>query len=63
MLELFNFEILAAERLRLMGFDNPLIIDCFANVENLLIWKFSTNDRFRSVKYESNLKLKTVLQG
>ena len=31
-LELITFEILAAERLRLVGFDNRLIIDCFANV-------------------------------
>ena len=31
-LELITFEILAAERLRLMGFDNRLIIECFANV-------------------------------
>ena len=31
-LELITFEILAAERLRLMEFDNRLIIDCFANV-------------------------------
>ena len=54
LLELINFEILAAERLRLMGFDNRLIIDCFANVVNILIWLFSTNDRFRSEKYESN---------
>ena len=53
-LELITFEILAAERLRLMGFDNRLIIDCFANVVNILIWLFSTNDRFRSEKYESN---------
>ena len=45
---------MAAERLRLMGFDNRLIIDCFANVVNILIWSFSTNDRFRSEKYESN---------
>ena len=45
---------MAAERLRLMGFDNPLIIDCFANVENVLVWLFSTNDRLRSEKYESN---------
>ena len=52
--ELITFEILAAERLRLMGFDNRLIIDCFANVENILIWLFSSNDRFRSEKYESN---------
>ena len=52
--ELITFEILAAERLRLMGFDNRLIIDCFANVVNILIWLFSTNDRFRSEKYESN---------
>ena len=44
---------MAAERLRLMGFDNRLIIDCFANVVNILIWSFSTNDRFRSEKYES----------
>ena len=35
--ELITFEILAAERLRLMGFDNRLIIDCFANVVNILI--------------------------
>ena len=52
--ELITFEILAAERLRLMGFDNRLIIDCFANVVNILIWLFSTNDRLRSAKYESN---------
>ena len=52
--ELITFEILAAERLRLMGFDNRLIIDCFANVVNILIWLFSTNDRFRIEKYESN---------
>ena len=45
---------MAAERLRLMGFDNRLIIDCFANVVNILIWLFSTNDRFRSEKYESH---------
>ena len=32
-LELITFEILAAKRLRLMRFDNRLIIDCFANVE------------------------------
>ena len=31
-LELITFEILAAERLQLMGFDNRLIIDCFANI-------------------------------
>ena len=54
MLELINIEILAAGRLRLMGFGNRLIIDCFANVVNILIWLFSTNDRFRSEKYESN---------
>ena len=53
-LELITFEILAAERLRLMGFDNRLIIYCFANIVNILIWLFSTNDRLRSVKYESN---------
>ena len=45
---------MAAERLRLMGFDNRLIIDFFANVVNILIWLFSTNDRFRSEKYETN---------
>ena len=49
-LELVTFEILAAERLRLMG----LIIDCFSSVVNILIWLFSTKDRFRSEKYESN---------
>ena len=52
-LELITFEILADERLRLMGFDNRLIIDCFAGVVNILIWLFSTNERFRSEKYES----------
>ena len=52
-IELITFEILAAERLRLMAFDNRLIIDCFANVVNILIWQFSTNDRFKSEKYES----------
>ena len=54
LLELITFENLAADQLRLMGFDNRLIIDCFANVVNILIWLFSTNDRFRSEKYESN---------
>ena len=54
MVELITFEILAAERLRIMGFDNRLIIDCFSNVVNILICLFSTNDRFRSEKYESN---------
>ena len=34
-LELITSEILAAERLRLMGFDNRLIIDYFANVVNI----------------------------
>ena len=53
-LELTTFEILAAERLQLMGFDNRIIIDCFANVVNILIWLFSTNDRFRRWKYELN---------
>ena len=47
-LELITFEILAAERLRLLAFDTRLIIDCFANVVNILIWQFSTNDRFIS---------------
>ena len=51
-LELITFEILAAERLRLMAFHNRLIIDCFANVVNILIWQFSTND-IKSEKYES----------
>ena len=45
---------MTAERLRLMGFDNRLIIDCFANIVNVLILQFSANVRFRSVKYESN---------
>ena len=53
-LELITFENLAAERLRLMKLDNRLIIDCFANIVNILIWLFSTNDRLRSAKYESN---------
>ena len=51
--ELITFGILAAERLRLMGFDNRLIIDCFANVVNILLWLFSSNDIFISEKYES----------
>ena len=38
LLEHINFEILAAERLRLMGFDNQLIIDCLSNLVNILIW-------------------------
>ena len=54
LLEHKTCDILAAERLRLMGFDNRLIIDCFANIVNILIWLFSTNDRFRIEKYESN---------
>ena len=45
---------MGAERLRLMGFDNRLIIDSFTNVVNILIWLFYTNDRFTSDKYESN---------
>ena len=53
-LELITFEILAAEQLRLMGFDNRLIIDCFTNVVNILVWLFSTIDRFISEKCESN---------
>ena len=53
-LELITFENLAAERLRLMGFVNRLIIDSFANVLNIHIWLFSIKDRFRSEKYESN---------
>ena len=52
--ELITFEILAAKRLRLMGFDNRLIIDCFSNVVvNILIWLFPTNDMVKSEKYES----------
>ena len=51
------FEILAAERLRLMVFDNRLIIDCFANIVNILIWQFSKNDRFKNEKYESTRSL------
>ena len=35
--ELITFEILAAERLRLMEFDNRLIGDYFANIVILLI--------------------------
>ena len=53
-LELITFKIFAAEKLRLIGYENRLIIDCFANVVNILIWLFSTNDRLRSAKYESN---------
>ena len=45
---------MSAERLRLMGFDNRLIIDCFAKVVNILIWLFSKIDRFRIEKYVSN---------
>ena len=52
-LELITFEILVPERLRLMGFDNRLIVDCFANVVDILIWQFSTNDKFKSEKYDS----------
>ena len=44
LLELITFEILAEERLRLMGFDNQLIIACFANIVNILILLFSTNE-------------------
>ena len=36
MIKAHNLEILAAERLRLMAFDKRLIIDCFANVVNIL---------------------------
>ena len=36
--ELIIFEILATERLRLMGFDNRLIIDYSANAVNILMW-------------------------
>ena len=37
-LELIPFEFLAAEPLRLIKFDNQLIIDCFANAVNIIIW-------------------------
>ena len=37
-IELITLEILAAERLRLMGFDNRLIIDCSSNIVNILIY-------------------------
>ena len=45
LLELITFEILAAERLRLMAFDKRLIIamqciDCFANVVNIFYGNF-----------------------
>ena len=68
---------MAAERLRLMGFDNRLIIDCFANIVNILILLFSTNEsnylenpEMKGVNLlskthhndKSNLKPKTVLQ-
>ena len=36
-LKLITFEILAAERLRLIGFDNRLTFDCFANAVNKFI--------------------------
>ena len=36
-LELITFEILGAERLRLMRFNNRLIIDCFASAVNIVI--------------------------
>ena len=49
-IQLITCEILAAERLRLMAFHNRLIIDRFANVVNILIWQFSTNDRFKHRK-------------
>ena len=49
LLELITFEILAAEQFRLMGFDNLLIIDCFANVVNILIWLFSTGKNMSSI--------------
>ena len=51
-LELITFEILAAEQLRLMGFDNRLISDYLSNAVNVLLWRFATNDRFRSEKYK-----------
>ena len=40
LLELINFEILAAERLRLMGFDDRLIIDCFCKRSKYLYGYF-----------------------
>ena len=51
-LELITFEILAAEQLQSMGFDNQLISDCLSNAVNVLLWQFATNDRFRSEKYK-----------
>ena len=44
---------MAAERLRLMGFDNRLIIDCFANVVNILKYGYFLQ-MIDSEKYESN---------
>ena len=44
---------MAAERLRLIRFDNQLIIDCLANVVNILIYGCFLQN-MRSEKYESN---------
>ena len=44
-------DILAAERLRLIGFDNRLIIDSFQKA--ICILKISINNKFQTEKYES----------
>ena len=43
---------MAAERLRLMRFDNRLIIDSFQKAICILKWQFSINDKFKTGKYE-----------
>ena len=45
-------DILAAERLRLMRFDNRLIIDYFQKAICILKWQFSLNNKFKTGKYE-----------
>ena len=43
---------MAAERLRLMRFDNRLITDSFQKAICILKWQFSINDKFKTGKYE-----------
>ena len=48
LLEHKTCDILAAERLRLMRFDNRLIIDSFQEAICILKWKFSINNKFKT---------------
>ena len=50
LLEHKTCDIMAAERLRLMRFDNRLIIDSFREAICILKWWFSINNKFKTEK-------------